>query len=421
MSSVINICNLSKKYKIGHVERYKTLSEEISKKISFKKYSEANNQNEFLALDNVSFQINQGEVVGIIGRNGAGKSTLLKILSRITYPTIGTVELNGKVGSLLEVGTGFHPELTGRENIMLSGSLLGMKKKEIEEKYDEIVKFAEIEKFLDTPVKRYSSGMYVRLAFAVAANLEPDILLIDEVLAVGDTEFQNKCLGKMQNVANEGRTILFVSHNMAAVNKLCSRGILLEKGKMSFDGVIEAAIDKYLSKGKDGQEIPLSDRKREKHVTLDGAKIIGISVNSENIENPRYLDSLKPIRICLKIMASKNLKCSGQIIISDEMQALSILDSATQHNKYYELKEGYNEIECYINKLLLYSGNYKLQCALTIPNKEVIDQISDAYYFSISHFDPNNTGYDTRKTAYTGVYFIEHKWIDISSNNTGNN
>ena len=205
---------------------------------------------EFWALKDVSFEVKQGEVVGIIGRNGAGKSTLLKILSRITEPTSGRVRIKGRVASLLEVGTGFHPELTGRENIFLNGAILGMAKAEIRRKFDEIVAFSEIEKFLDTPVKRYSSGMYVRLAFAVAAHLEPEILIVDEVLAVGDAQFQKKCLGKIQSVAaREGRTVLFVSHNMAAVRGLCHRSLLLENGRLIHDGSTDMVMAKYLISG----------------------------------------------------------------------------------------------------------------------------------------------------------------------------
>ena len=202
---------------------------------------------EFWALKDVSFEVKRGEVVGIIGRNGAGKSTLLKILSRITEPTEGRVTLRGRVASLLEVGTGFHPELTGRENIFLNGAILGMTKAEIKKKFDEIVAFAEVERFLDTPVKRYSSGMYVRLAFAVAAHLEPEILVVDEVLAVGDAEFQKKCLGKMKDVATDGRTVLFVSHNMAAVQNLCGLGLVLKMGEIVFNGDIDRAVSHYVN------------------------------------------------------------------------------------------------------------------------------------------------------------------------------
>jgi len=218
----------------------------IGKKVNF----EGAEKEEFWALDDVSFDIHQGDRVGIIGRNGAGKSTLLKILGRITEPTKGIIDIRGRVASLLEVGTGFHPELTGRENIFLNGAILGMNRMEIKSKFDEIVAFAEVEKFIDTPVKHYSSGMYVRLAFAVAAHLEPEILVVDEVLAVGDADFQKKCIGKMENVSKgEGRTILFVSHNMAAVKQLCNKGIVLTKGKLSFLGTQHQALNYYQSTG----------------------------------------------------------------------------------------------------------------------------------------------------------------------------
>jgi lipopolysaccharide transport system ATP-binding protein len=251
----IHVRNVGKKYTIGGPqEKYLSLRDAIvnSVKAPFHRILHRNSDqsaNEFWALKDVSFDVEQGEVVGIIGRNGAGKSTLLKILSRITAPTEGTVELHGRVGSLLEVGTGFHPDLTGRENIFLSGSILGMKRQEIDEKLDEIVKFSEIEKFLDTPVKRYSSGMYVRLAFAVAAHLEPEILLVDEVLAVGDATFQKKCLGKMGEVAKEGRTVLFVSHNMTSILNLCQRVIVLDHGILIDDSEPKKAIGLYLTSG----------------------------------------------------------------------------------------------------------------------------------------------------------------------------
>jgi lipopolysaccharide transport system ATP-binding protein len=246
----IRVRGLSKKYTIGGPqEKYLTLSDAIvnSVKAPFKRFHRAPPAEEFWALKEVSFDVKQGEIVGIIGRNGAGKSTLLKILSRVTTPTEGIIELHGRVGSLLEVGTGFHPEMTGCENIFLNGSILGMKKNEIEQKFDEIVKFAEIDKFIDTPVKRYSSGMYVRLAFAVAAHLEPEILVVDEVLAVGDAQFQKKCLGKMGDVAaKEGRTVLFVSHNMAAIRRICSRAILVDSGQISRSGNVDDVISHYL-------------------------------------------------------------------------------------------------------------------------------------------------------------------------------
>jgi lipopolysaccharide transport system ATP-binding protein len=259
--TIISVENLGKRYRLGQgsSERYTALRDVITNKAKALFRSRHSSpvtghfNNEIWALRNVSFEAKRGEVVGIIGRNGAGKSTLLKILSRITDPTEGSVRLRGRVGSLLEVGTGFHPELTGRENISLNGAILGMSKVEIKRKFDEIVDFAEIEKFLDTPVKRYSSGMYVRLAFAVAAHLEPEILIVDEVLAVGDTEFQRKCLGKMHDVSTkDGRTVFFVSHNMDAVQQLCSRAILLNKGGIQTDGKSAAVVHEYLGEARGG-------------------------------------------------------------------------------------------------------------------------------------------------------------------------
>lgn len=239
----IKVENISKKYIIGmrKNESFRGSLQALFNKNAY------DTSREFWALKDVSFEINKGDVVGIIGRNGAGKSTILKLLSQITRPTEGQIKINGRVASLLEVGTGFHHELTGRENIYLNGTILGMTKKEVAEKFDEIVAFSGIEKFIDTPVKHYSSGMYVRLAFAVAAHLEPEILIIDEVLAVGDAEFQKKCLGKMQDVAGQGRTVIFVSHNMAAVKTLCNKGIVFNKGQIVEKGDINTCMEKYFN------------------------------------------------------------------------------------------------------------------------------------------------------------------------------
>jgi homopolymeric O-antigen transport system ATP-binding protein len=270
----IRVENLGKRYKIGIApERYRTLRDSLAQGASapFRRLSGASRREakssdgevagRIWALQDVSFEVQKGQVLGIIGRNGAGKSTLLKILSRVTEPTEGYAEIHGRVGSLLEVGTGFHPELTGRENIYMNGAILGMKSTEIERKFDEIVAFSEVEKFIDTPVKRYSSGMYLRLAFAVAAHLEPEILVVDEVLAVGDAEFQRKCLGKMSDVAHEGRTVLFVSHNMSAVLRLTEEAIVLNKGKMVLRAATPAAVDYYLSSGyaQTGERVWIAD------------------------------------------------------------------------------------------------------------------------------------------------------------------
>lgn len=244
----IRVENLGKRYRIGslHGSNYRTLRDSI---VGLFQPREKVLNGHIWALRNISFDVKQGQVLGVVGRNGAGKSTLLKLLSRVTEPTEGEADIHGRVGSLLEVGTGFHPELTGRENIYLNGAILGMKRAEIERKFDEIVDFAEVEKFIETPVKRYSSGMYLRLAFAVAAHLEPEILVVDEVLAVGDAEFQRKCLGKMGDVAREGRTVLFVSHNMSAVLRLTDETIVIDKGGLVMRAPTPEAVDFYLSRG----------------------------------------------------------------------------------------------------------------------------------------------------------------------------
>lgn len=246
----IRVQQLGKQYKIGEQEMYRTLRDSIAGFVTspFRRSRlQPRADNRFWALRDITFDVKHGELVGIIGRNGAGKSTLLKVLSRITEPTKGRAEIQGRVGSLLEVGTGFHPELTGRENIYFNGAILGMRKAEIAHKLDAIIDFAGIDQFVDTPVRRYSSGMYMRLAFAVAAHLETEILLVDEVLAVGDAEFQKKCLGKMHDVSRGGRTVFFVSHSMPAVQRLCNRGILLSRGAIAYDGAVEGAIENYLT------------------------------------------------------------------------------------------------------------------------------------------------------------------------------
>ena len=281
---VIKVENISKKYVIRHQRNnFNTFRDVIGEKIKrmIGRGNDEGEREEFWALNDVSFDVKEGERVGIIGRNGAGKSTMLKLLSRITEPSEGRISIRGRVASLLEVGTGFHPELSGRENIFLNGAILGMKREEIKKKFDEIVDFAEVEKFLDTPVKRYSSGMYVRLAFAVAAHLEPEILMVDEVLAVGDAEFQKKCIGKMNDVSKAGRTILFVSHNMGAIEQLCSRTIVLRKGEKVFDGDVQEGINIYLRKNEkvfsNEADVDLTDYP-DRDVMGNTAKIVRIKL-----------------------------------------------------------------------------------------------------------------------------------------------
>ncbi len=294
--------NLGKQYTIGQrPAAYTTLRETISTAFSapVKRLGSGLPDNKFWALKDVSFDVHQGHVLGVIGRNGAGKSTLLKLLSRVTDPTEGKAVINGRVGSLLEVGTGFHPELTGRENISLNGAILGMKHAEVQRKFDEIVSFAEVEQFIDTPVKRYSSGMYLRLAFAVAAHLEPEILVVDEVLAVGDAEFQRKCLGKMSDVAHQGRTVLFVSHNMSAILRLTEETIVIEKGRLAMRAPTPQAVDYYLSAGfsQEGQRTWLPDE-----IPADAApfKPVAIRVRNPKGEIVDTLRSTEPVSIELE-------------------------------------------------------------------------------------------------------------------------
>lgn len=309
--TVIRVENLSKKYILGHQkqEGYTTLRDSISNgaKGLLKPFQRSNqgkdstSPEEFWALNDVSFDIQQGDRVGIIGRNGAGKSTLLKILSRITEPTHGSIRIKGRVASLLEVGTGFHPELTGRENISLNGAILGMSKVEIARKFDEIVDFAEVERFLDTPVKRYSSGMYVRLAFSVAAHLEPEVLIVDEVLAVGDIQFQKKCLGKMGEVASEGRTVIFVSHNMSAISSLCDRAIYLKGGQVETIGKADDVVKGYFSEVLQNKVADLNQLR----VSGFGSKIRFTDIKL--ITEEKVLNFGQPIKYILTILSDQDM------------------------------------------------------------------------------------------------------------------
>jgi lipopolysaccharide transport system ATP-binding protein len=358
---VIRVSHLGKKYSIGGPqEKYLTFRDAIVKSVKapFKRLSSHEPPQEFWALKDVSFDVEQGEVVGIIGRNGAGKSTLLKILSRITSPSEGTVDLYGRVGSLLEVGTGFHPELTGRENIFLSGSILGMKHREIDAKLDEIVKFSEIEKFLDTPVKRYSSGMYVRLAFAVAAHMEPEILLVDEVLAVGDIVFQKKCLGKMGEVARQGRTVLFVSHNMGAISELCSRGILINEGKIIYDGDVKLTIESYINEIK-GKKDKISRFSYDKNKPL---QILDVMVTNGAGEPTEIFDISESISIKIdyQVNTQANNTNIALILSRNGVELLCSFDTDAISKNLERRSLGRHSIIAKIPQKLLKAGCYSL-------------------------------------------------------------
>ncbi len=308
-NTAIKVTDLGKKYMIGtSINTYRTLRESLSEQFSITKKQDKRGAlpDHIWALKDVNFTVNQGEVLGIVGRNGAGKSTLLKVLSRVTEPSTGMVEINGRVGSLLEVGTGFHPELTGRENIFLNGAILGMKRKEIESKFDEIVDFAEVEQFIDTPVKRYSSGMYLRLAFAVAAHLEPEILVVDEVLAVGDAEFQRKCLGKMTDVAQQGRTVLFVSHNMSAILRLTEETLVIDKGNLLLRAPSAEAVDFYLSQGltREGQRVWHEDEIDAKNI-FQPRSVRVLDMNGDVLETIR---STEPFMVDFEYFTKEPVK-----------------------------------------------------------------------------------------------------------------
>ena len=373
--AIIKVENLGKKYRIQHQQqsgmRYKTFREVITDNVRGlfenrkSKIENRKSQEDFWALKDVSFEVKRGEVVGIIGRNGAGKSTLLKILSRITEPTEGCVRLKGRVASLLEVGTGFHPELTGRENIYLNGAILGMSRAEITKKFDEIVAFAEVEQFLDTPVKRYSSGMYVRLAFAVAAHLEPEILIVDEVLAVGDAEFQKKCLGKMESVSrSEGRTVLFVSHNLAAMQMLCSRIIYLSRGNLIRVGELDDCINLYSQEGRraSGAWQP---------VTLGRAlQLQRFSFEPDNVK------SGGDVAFELELLSEMEMRVSDLAILiySSSGSRVAVLDLRTQ-GKPYVIRAGTRPLRGQIHSLPLVQGEYHL--GMYIKTEDFQDNLLD--------------------------------------------
>lgn len=383
---VIRAEGLSKKYLIGlqQQERYAALRDVLArgtKRLGRKLLSPftahrspfTGSQEEFLALTEVSFEIRQGDRVGIIGRNGAGKSTLLKILSRITEPTSGRAEITGRVASLLEVGTGFHPELTGRENIYLNGAILGMSKAEIKRKFDEIVSFAEIEKFLDTPVKRYSSGMYVRLAFAVAAHLEPEILIVDEVLAVGDAAFQKKCLGKMEEVGKEGRTVLFVSHNMAAIRSLCSSAIILNAGKIIGQGNVEAQIPLYLKLiGEISKNNTCSKLKLNDDIELKRFDIA-----------PNPIESGNDLTYCIELASNKSITFDSIVILIYSMLGIrvGIVDLRQYGSKHMVDSDKMLTIKGKIKSLPLVEGDYSV--GLFLASAELTNNFYDLSNLSV--------------------------------------
>ncbi len=408
MSTVISVENLSKKYIIGHQkqEGYTALRDVLTnsaKRLTHKLIhpftapkSDPTHE-EFWALKDVSFDIQQGDRVGIIGRNGAGKSTLLKVLSRITEPTSGKVSINGRVASLLEVGTGFHPELSGRENIFLNGAILGMSKAEIKNNFDEIVAFAEVERFLDTPVKRYSSGMYVRLAFAVAAHLEPEILIVDEVLAVGDAQFQRKCLGKMEEVGSEGRTVLFVSHNMVSIQQLCGKGVMLRDGAVCNTGSISKVIESYLSDSTSIGKLTIGDIPRARHDYGVKAKFINAwPINSKGERTTRFMSG-ESISFDLEIKALERIDSLSVVAGLDTYMDYRITTVLSEENGmlFSADRDAVISVNLTFPRLNLKAGTYSLTLGLR-RNRLALDHVVKALSFEVSEVSANQNIRDPR-------------------------
>ncbi len=422
-NSVIQVDNLSKKYTLGHAKtKGDGLRHEIERAVlapfrwlaSSKngRGASAKNSDEFWALRDIGFDVAKGEVVGIIGHNGAGKSTLLKLLSRITEPTTGSIRLRGRVASLLEVGTGFHPELTGRENVFLNGAILGMGRQEIIRKFDEIVAFAEVERFLDTPVKRYSSGMYVRLAFSVAAHLEPEILIVDEVLAVGDASFQKKCLGKMEEVAGEGRTVLFVSHNMPMIANLCSRGILLKAGSIVDDGPIDQVIYSYTSEVSALAGLPVEERLDR---SGSGAIIVTRLEFLGEDSRPRTSHSTGQqltIRLHYRSRGDRNPECRAGISIMKGGAIYTVLSTWTSTAEPFHFsKEGY--VDFLVERLPLTAGEYSIDCFLE--GEELFDVVSHAATLTVGDGDYFRTGRVLPSPFWKGVgVLVDHSCSHVA-------
>lgn len=410
---IVQAEQLSKSFIISHEhkEKYTALRDVVASKakkiFSFPftlNEKKQNTQEEFWALQNLNFEIRAGERVGIIGRNGAGKSTLLKILSRITEPTSGTVKIKGRVGSLLEVGTGFHPELTGSENIFLNGAILGMSRAEIKAKYDEIVEFAEVEKFLDTPVKRYSSGMYVRLAFAVAAHLEPEILIVDEVLAVGDAQFQKKCLGKMEEVSKgHGRTVLFVSHNMGVITQLCPSAILLNKGKVEYIGESNAAIAKYISLNANLDQY--EGLHNDKEYYIEKVEVVDINGNQKN----SFVNSDK---FCLNINIKKgDINPSAKLSVTIQSKTGEYLSTFVENlEEWFDAGSSSKKFQVVIPGNIIVPGFYAFRLAIFLPAGHVYDLVEMICPVTIIDEGTSMAAFEGYNYGY---FFMNHEFKSI--------
>jgi lipopolysaccharide transport system ATP-binding protein len=380
---VIRVEKLSKRYRVGTFTAYGRLSESIMNRLK-RPFGDKRGEVEWLlALNRIDLDVHEGEVLGIIGRNGAGKTTLLKILSRITDPTEGSVRLQGRVGALLEVGTGFHPELTGRENIYLNGAILGMRRAEIRRKFDPIVEFSEIERFLDTPVKRYSSGMYVRLAFAVAAHLEPDILIVDEVLAVGDAAFQAKCLGRMNAVAREGRTVIFVSHNMGAITRLCTRVCWIDHGELAMTGIATDVVARYLSSDVSADATWTADSSAD---DTNEVSIHAAVVRNSSGERASAIRFDEPFRVDVSYQIKEAIQHATVLLQVTDLSGNIVFtswDVDGDSNVPHRRTTGTYVSSCFLPKMLLRPGRYWLSIGAHVPNGRPLEYLENVLAFDV--------------------------------------
>jgi lipopolysaccharide transport system ATP-binding protein len=413
---MISIEGLSKKYLLGHQSargKYVSLRDVIGREVrNFTRKAsdlargrqiiQGDIIEEFWALRDISFDVKQREVVGIIGRNGAGKSTLLKVLTRITEPTSGRVKIKGRVASLLEVGTGFHPELTGRENLFLNGAIMGMKRADIVKKFDEIVDFAQVDKFLDTPVKRYSSGMYVRLAFAIAAHLEPDVLVVDEVLAVGDAEFQKKCIGKMNDASSDGRTVLFVSHNMSAIRSLTKRCVVLSQGKVFFDGDTNSAIDAYLRSFLDENSEGKSIRGQGVHTTIKSVHL----ADERGQFTTQYVPG-EPLRVHLIVQTDGSPGLSIEIFLNGEdRQRLALASLHHFEGETLPTTPGTYNICFELEPAWIASGSYYVDVTTSVINSNWDHYVDGAIAFEVTGSNRNLRGWDFKQSFGYGAFAL---------------
>jgi len=405
----IRVVELSKQYTVGGPRRYDTFRDLVAARARFRRRGSTMEANRIWALRDVSLEIAPGEIIGIVGRNGAGKSTLLKILSRITVPTKGHAEIRGVVGSLLEVGTGFHPELTGRENVFINGAILGMTQREIRQKFDEIVAFAEVERFIDTPIKRYSSGMSVRLAFSVAAHFEPEVLLVDEVLSVGDQEFQRRCLGRVREISEGGRTVLFVSHNLAAVSSLCTRAFLLERGSVTAEGRVDAVLHRYADSVRQHTTTLLGDRRDRR----GNGHLRFTAVTVEGPAGPIHVGD--PMTVALDYVAE--VECRGVEValsfhgpLGEPLFRCASRASAPS----FDISPGSGTVTCSIPELPLLPANYSINVFAHIGGDaltttfDILDWVQDATIFEVFESDYFGSGQLPPKSH--GYFVVRQAW-----------